>query len=52
MSGCTFLVGVLPSYAGPYSIGIGASILVVLGVLLGFGQATTRGRARPRTRRR
>jgi MHS family proline/betaine transporter-like MFS transporter len=30
MSGCTFLVGVLPSYAGPYSFGIGASILVVL----------------------
>ena len=30
MSGCTFLVGVLPSYAGPYSIGLGASILVVL----------------------
>jgi MHS family proline/betaine transporter-like MFS transporter len=30
MSGCTFLVGVLPTYAGPYSIGIAASVLVVL----------------------
>ncbi|WP_236790637.1 MFS transporter [Amycolatopsis sp. GM8] len=30
MSGCTFLVGVLPTYAGSYSIGIGAPILVLL----------------------
>jgi MHS family proline/betaine transporter-like MFS transporter len=30
MSGCTFLVGVMPTYAGPYSLGLGASILVVL----------------------
>ncbi|WP_243770060.1 MFS transporter [Amycolatopsis acidicola] len=30
MSGCTFLVGCLPTYAGGYSIGIGAPILVLL----------------------
>ncbi|HEY3503661.1 MAG TPA: MFS transporter [Actinocatenispora sp.] len=30
MSGCTFLVGCLPTYAGPYSIGIAAPILVLL----------------------
>ncbi|MGH3438743.1 MAG: MFS transporter [Sciscionella sp.] len=30
MSGGTFLVGVLPTYSGPYSIGIGSSILVLL----------------------
>ncbi|WP_431873892.1 MFS transporter [Amycolatopsis sacchari] len=30
MSGCTFLVGCLPTYAGGYAIGIGAPILVLL----------------------
>jgi MHS family proline/betaine transporter-like MFS transporter len=30
MSGGTLLVGVLPPYSGPYSIGIGASVLVLL----------------------
>lgn len=30
MAAGTFLVGVLPTYAGPYSIGIGSSILVIL----------------------
>lgn len=30
MSGCTFLVGCLPTYAGDYAIGIGAPILVLL----------------------
>ena len=30
MSGGTFLVGVLPTYSGPYSFGIGASVLVLL----------------------
>ncbi|GAA4218463.1 MFS transporter [Actinocatenispora rupis] len=30
MSGCTFLVGCLPTYSGPYSIGIAAPILVLL----------------------
>lgn len=30
MSGCTFLVGVLPTYSGPYSMGIGASLMVLL----------------------
>ncbi|WP_326838157.1 MFS transporter [Amycolatopsis rhabdoformis] len=30
MSGCTFLVGVLPTYAGPYSMGIGAPIAILL----------------------
>ncbi len=30
MSFGTFLVGVLPTYSGPYSFGIGASVLVVL----------------------
>jgi MHS family proline/betaine transporter-like MFS transporter len=37
MSGGTFLVGVLPTYSGPYSIGIGASVLVlVLRLVQGF----------------
>ncbi|HWD01994.1 MAG TPA: MFS transporter [Amycolatopsis sp.] len=30
MSGCTFLVGVLPTYSGSYSIGLGAPILILL----------------------
>lgn len=30
MSGCTFLVGCLPTYSGEYAIGIGAPILVLL----------------------
>ncbi|MFC4085308.1 MFS transporter [Amycolatopsis samaneae] len=30
MSGCTFLVGCLPTYAGPYSIGIAAPVAVLL----------------------
>jgi MHS family proline/betaine transporter-like MFS transporter len=30
MSGCTFLVGCLPTYAGGYAIGIGAPILILL----------------------
>ncbi|MEW2500413.1 MFS transporter [Amycolatopsis sp. CA-161197] len=30
MSGCTFLVGVLPTYAGPYSMGIAAPIAILL----------------------
>jgi len=30
MSGGTFLVGVLPTYAGPYSLGIGSTILILL----------------------
>jgi MHS family proline/betaine transporter-like MFS transporter len=30
MSGCTFLVGCLPTYAGGYGIGIGAPILILL----------------------
>ena len=30
MSGCTFLVGCLPTYSGSYSIGIGAPLLVLL----------------------
>ncbi|QRP51253.1 MFS transporter [Amycolatopsis sp. FDAARGOS 1241] len=30
MSGCTFLVGVLPTYAGGYSMGIGAPIAILL----------------------
>ncbi|GAA5161758.1 MULTISPECIES: MFS transporter [Amycolatopsis] len=30
MSGCTFLVGCLPTYAGGYAIGIGAPVLVLL----------------------
>jgi len=30
MSGGTFLVGCLPTYAGPYSLGIGATILILL----------------------
>jgi MHS family proline/betaine transporter-like MFS transporter len=30
MSGCTFLVGCLPTYAGGYSIGIGAPIAILL----------------------
>ncbi|BCJ31007.1 MFS transporter [Actinocatenispora sera] len=30
MSGCTFLVGCLPTYSGAYSIGIAAPILVLL----------------------
>jgi MHS family proline/betaine transporter-like MFS transporter len=30
MSGGTFLVGVLPVYAGPYSLGIGSTILILL----------------------
>ncbi|MFI5605706.1 MFS transporter [Amycolatopsis sp. NPDC051903] len=30
MSGCTFLVGVLPTYAGSYSMGIGAPIAILL----------------------
>lgn len=30
MCGGTFLVGVLPTYSGPYSFGIGSSILVLL----------------------
>lgn len=30
MSGCTFLVGCLPTYAGPYAAGIGAPILILL----------------------
>ncbi|MHA6804077.1 MFS transporter [Salinifilum ghardaiensis] len=37
MSGCTFLVGVLPTYAGPYSFGIGASLMVLaLRIVQGF----------------
>jgi MHS family proline/betaine transporter-like MFS transporter len=37
MSGGTFLVGVLPTYSGPYSIGIGASVLVLaLRLVQGF----------------
>ena len=37
MSGGTFLVGALPSYAGPYSFGIGATILIIgLRVIQGF----------------
>lgn len=30
MSGCTFLVGCLPTYAGGYAIGLGAPILILL----------------------
>ncbi|TNC22855.1 MFS transporter [Amycolatopsis alkalitolerans] len=30
MSGCTFLVGCLPTYAGGYSAGLGAPILILL----------------------
>jgi MFS transporter, MHS family, proline/betaine transporter len=30
MSGCTFLVGCLPTYAGAYSMGIGAPIAILL----------------------
>lgn len=30
MSGCTFLVGCLPTYAGPYSMGLAAPIAVLL----------------------
>ncbi|MFE0022382.1 MFS transporter [Amycolatopsis sp. NPDC059021] len=30
MSGCTFLVGCLPTYAGPYSMGIAAPVAVLL----------------------
>ncbi|MGH3627042.1 MAG: MFS transporter [Sciscionella sp.] len=30
MSSCTFLVGVLPTYAGSYSFGIGATVLILL----------------------
>ena len=30
MSGCTFLVGCLPTYSGAYSIGIGAPIAILL----------------------
>ncbi|MDT8909999.1 MFS transporter [Amycolatopsis sp. PS_44_ISF1] len=30
MSGCTFLVGCLPTYAGSYSIGLGAPIAILL----------------------
>lgn len=37
MSGCTFLVGVLPTYAGSYSMGIAAPIaILLLRIIQGF----------------